>query len=151
MQSSSIFWISTDIAAFSIYLSMYLSVLFHPFLAPLQCLCLSLLSYQNPQMQLKKPDALSFSKSNSIHPFENSDSLAFWSKKNDASLFLVGLHSKKRPNNLVFARTFDSEVLDMMELGIESFKSMNDYTVSSFFLSFFPSSSSSILVVRIPS
>ena len=81
------------------------------------------------QMQMKKPDAISFSKSNAIHPFEDSNSLAFWSKKNDASLFLVGLHSKKRPNNLIFARTFDNEVMDMLELGIEHVKSLREYAV----------------------
>lgn len=82
-------------------------------------------------MQLKKPDAISFSKSNSIHPFEDSTSLAFWSKKNDASLFAVGMHSKKRPNNLVLARTFDNEVMDMMELGVEQAVSVKDAKVSS--------------------
>lgn len=83
-------------------------------------------------MQLKKPDAVSFSKSNAIHPFEDSNSLAFWSKKNDASLFLVGLHSKKRPNNLVLARTFDNEVMDMLELGIEHAKSLREYAATKF-------------------
>ena len=80
-------------------------------------------------MQLKKPNAIAFSKSNSIHPFENANSIAFWSQKNDASLFLIGLHSKKRPNNLVFARTFDHEVMDMLEVGIEMVKSMSEFKV----------------------
>jgi len=78
-------------------------------------------------MQMKKPDAVTFSKANAIHPFEDANSLAFWSKKNDASLFMVGLHSKKRPNNLVFARMYDNEVLDMLELGIEMAKSMREF------------------------
>lgn len=81
------------------------------------------------QMQLKKPDAVTFSKSNAIHPFEDATSLAFWSKKNDASLFMVGLHSKKRPNNIVFARTYDNEVIDMLEMGIEMAKSMSEFKV----------------------
>lgn len=83
-------------------------------------------------MQLKKPDAISFSKSNTIHPFEDSNSLAFWSRKNDASLFLVGLHSKKRPNNLVLARTFDNDIMDMLELGIEHVKSLREYAATKF-------------------
>lgn len=82
------------------------------------------------QMQLKKPDAIAFSKANAVLPFEDSTSLAFWSHKNDASLFLVGTHSKKRPNNLVFARTYDSQVLDLLEVGIEGCKSMSDFKVS---------------------
>lgn len=82
------------------------------------------------QMQLKKPDAIAFSKSNAVHPFEDSSSLAFWSNKNDASLLLVGLHSKKRPNNLIFTRTFDHEVMDMLEVGIEMAKSMSMFKVA---------------------
>lgn len=82
------------------------------------------------QQQLKKPDAVNFSKPNPIHPFDDSTSLAFWSKKNDASLFAVGMHSKKRPNNLVLARTYDNEVMDMMELGVEMAKSVKEAKVS---------------------
>jgi len=36
-------------------------------------------------------------------------------------------HNKKRPNNLVLGRTFDRQVLDMMELGVLRFKSIGDY------------------------
>ena len=78
-------------------------------------------------MMLKRPDAVSFSKANDIHPFEDATSLSFWSKKNDASLFMVGLHSKKRPSNLVFARMFDYDLLDMLEVGIEAAKSVTEF------------------------
>jgi len=73
---------------------------------------------------LKKPDAVNFSKKNQIHPFEDESSLEFFSQKNDASLIVVGTHSKKRPHNLVFARMFEHQVMDMMELGIESATAM---------------------------
>ena len=63
-----------------------------------------------------------FSKKNNIHPFDDQSSLEFFSQKNDASLFCVGTNSKKRPNNLVFVRMFDYQVLDMIELGIENNK-----------------------------
>jgi len=82
-------------------------------------------------MQLKKPEAISFSKPNPIHPFDDSNSLAFWSSKNDASLFAIGMHSKKRPNNLVFARTFNNSVMDMMELGIEKAISVKEARAAS--------------------
>jgi ribosome production factor 2 len=36
-------------------------------------------------------------------------------------------HNKKRPNNLVLGRTFDRQVLDMVEFGVTRFKSMNDF------------------------
>ncbi|KAG4086611.1 Brix-domain-containing protein [Neocallimastix lanati (nom. inval.)] len=74
---------------------------------------------------IKKPYSIIFSKKNTIHPFDDQSSLEFFSQKNDASLF--GTNSKKRPNNLVFIRMFDYQVLDMIELGIENFKSLHDF------------------------
>lgn len=41
----------------------------------------------------------------------------FYGRKLDASLFVFGSHNKKRPNNLVFARLYDYNILDMIELG----------------------------------
>ncbi|WVN85052.1 uncharacterized protein L203_100194 [Cryptococcus depauperatus CBS 7841] len=76
---------------------------------------------------LKRPHAINFSRKNDIHPFDDPASLEFFSGKNDASLFLTGLHSKKRPHNLVFTRMFDGRVLDMIELGVEEFKSMSEF------------------------
>lgn len=82
-----------------------------------------------PQNQLKKPHAISFSKSNAIRPFEDSSSLAFWASKNDASLFLVGSHTKKRPHGLVWARCFAGEVMEMLEVGIEEVMAMSNFKV----------------------
>ncbi|KAK9760477.1 rRNA-binding ribosome biosynthesis protein rpf2 [Basidiobolus ranarum] len=73
----------------------------------------------NDLYSLKKPEAVNFTKKNKIHPFDDETSLEFFSKKNDVSLFVVGTHSKKRPHNLILGRTFDNQILDMMELGIE--------------------------------
>lgn len=70
--------------------------------------------------------SIQFSKRNLIHPFEDSSSLQFWSVKNDASLFLIGSDSKKRPDNLTFVRMFDHQVLDMVEVGIEGAVSLAD-------------------------
>ncbi|XP_063078474.1 ribosome production factor 2 homolog [Engraulis encrasicolus] len=79
---------------------------------------------------LKKPNAVLYKKKNIVRPFEDSTSLEFFSKKNDASLFLFGSHNKKRPNNLIFGRLFDYHVLDMIELGIEKFTSLKDIKLS---------------------
>ncbi|WOO78546.1 Ribosome production factor 2 [Vanrija pseudolonga] len=76
---------------------------------------------------LKRPHAVNFSKKNSIHPFEDASSLEFFGSKNDASLFVTGLHSKKRPHDLVFSRTFDGKVLDQIEVGIDGFRSMAEF------------------------
>ncbi|KAF9235296.1 Brix-domain-containing protein [Melanogaster broomeanus] len=78
-------------------------------------------------MTLKKPHAIPFSKKNMIRPFEDASSLEFWAQKNDASMFLVGQSTKKRPNGLIIARTFDSKVLDMCELGVDQFVSMSEF------------------------
>lgn len=85
------------------------------------------------QMALKRPNAISFSKKNTIHPFDATStsiaSLEFWSAKNDASMFLVGQSTKKRPNGLTFVRMFDGQVLDMMEVGVESWAGMDSFKV----------------------
>ncbi|KAL4065061.1 Brix domain-containing protein [Scleroderma yunnanense] len=78
-------------------------------------------------MALKRPHAISFSKKNTIHPFEDASSLEFWAQKNDASMFVIGQSTKKRPAGIIIARTFDSRVLDMCELGIDRFVSMAEF------------------------
>lgn len=78
-------------------------------------------------MALKRPNAISFSKKNPIRPFEDASSLEFWAHKNDASFFLIGQSTKKRPNGLVLARTFDSKLLDMCELAIDAFIPMDSF------------------------
>lgn len=52
--------------------------------------------------------------------------MEFWAQKNDASMFVVGQNSKKRPNNLVFARTFDNRLLDICEVGVENVVCMDE-------------------------
>lgn len=39
-----------------------------------------------------------------------------------------GSHSKKRPDNIVIGRTFDHHIYDLVELGIENFKSMQSFS-----------------------
>jgi hypothetical protein len=46
---------------------------------------------------------------------------------------VTGLHSKKRPDDLVFTRIFDGRVLDMIELGIDEIKDMGSFKVCSLF------------------
>lgn len=82
-------------------------------------------------MALKRPDAISFAKKNPVRPFEDAASLEFWAQKNDASMFVVGQSTKKRPNGLVLARTFDHRLLDMLEVGVDKFVSMAEFKVRS--------------------
>ena len=62
-----------------------------------------------------------------IKPYDDQEPLHKLCEKNDASLFMLGSHSKKRPHNLTIGRLFNSKILDMVELGIESFKKMADF------------------------
>ena len=80
-------------------------------------------------MALKRPNAVSFSKKNAVRPFEDASSLEFWAQKNDASLFVVGQSTKKRPDGLTFVRMYDYRVLDMCEVGVDDWKSMADFKV----------------------
>ena len=52
-------------------------------------------------------------------PFEDESSLEFLCQKNDAGLFVLANHNKKRPHNLTFGRIFDGHLLDMYEFGVE--------------------------------
>jgi len=73
---------------------------------------------------LKKPHASIYSKKNATRPFEDQSTVEFFTKKADSSLFMYGCHSKKRPNNIIFGRLFDGQVLDMAEFGVDKFVSM---------------------------
>jgi len=55
--------------------------------------------------------------------------LEFFSLKNDTSLLLLSLHSKKRPHCLTLARTFSHKILDMLELYInpETFRTLQQF------------------------
>lgn len=53
---------------------------------------------------LKAPFAKMMGKKNDIHVFDDENQMEFLSQKNDASLFMIGSHTKKRPSNLVLVR-----------------------------------------------
>jgi len=75
--------------------------------------------------RLKSPHSLVFKKKNIVRPFEDASSLEFFSKKTDSSLIGFGSHNKKRPHNFVIARTFDHQILDMVEMGIGNYVALN--------------------------
>ena len=39
-----------------------------------------------------------------------------------------GSHSKKRPDNLVIGRMYDHHIYDLVEVGVENFKSIESFT-----------------------
>jgi len=78
--------------------------------------------------KLKKPHAVFFSrKQQEIRPFEAVNEVEGFARKYDSSLFGFASHNKKRPNNLILGRIFDQQVLDMIELGIEKYKGLDDF------------------------
>lgn len=67
---------------------------------------------------------------NQSNPFEDHTQVEFYSSRADASLFMLGSHNKKRPNNLVIGRTFNWQLYDMVEFGVENFKPIKDFNIS---------------------
>lgn len=78
---------------------------------------------------VQSPHSKLLTKNNMIVPFddEGQQSLEFLTTKNGAALFALASHNKKRPNNLVLGRTFDRRILDMVEIGILQYRSLNDF------------------------
>jgi len=87
------------------------------------------LGFMKDVLQFKKPRGVFYGRKNDIKPFEDASSLEFYGTKSDASLFMFGSHNKKRPHNIVMGRMFDFQVLDMIEVGIEKFKSLKEFKV----------------------
>lgn len=76
---------------------------------------------------LKRPYVKPMNRHNDFTPFEDQTPLETLANKSDCHLFVFGSTSKKRPDNLVMGRLFDNEILDMIEFGIKSFKSLHDF------------------------
>ncbi|CAK9813983.1 Ribosome production factor 2 homolog [Anthophora quadrimaculata] len=79
---------------------------------------------------LKKPDAHMMQKKNDILPFEDVTLIEKFSVKYNAPLFMIALHNKKRPHNLIMGRMYEHTLLDMAEFGIENYKGLKDFKVS---------------------
>lgn len=76
---------------------------------------------------IKKPIGLTLNRKNVIQPFEDVKPIEAICQKNDCSLFLFTSHSKKRPHNLVMGRLFDGGTLDMVEFGVEAYRSIEEF------------------------
>lgn len=79
---------------------------------------------------IKKPDATKLSRKNDITIFENATPVEDFCKKHETPLFMMGSHSKKRPNNLVVGRMFNYSLLDMIELYVESYEGLKEFATS---------------------
>ena len=81
---------------------------------------------------MKKPDAVVLSKRNHLRPFEDPRDLEFFCQKNQSAFIIISSHSKKRPHNIVMARMYDHQLLDMIEWGVEDLQVMEQFQVQSF-------------------
>ena len=59
-----------------------------------------------------------------MKPFEAGGEvqLQIHSERSNCSLFAIGSHSKKRPNNLILGRMYDFRLYDAVEFGVSNFK-----------------------------
>ncbi|GLV31443.1 Novel nucleolar protein 3 [Carabus blaptoides fortunei] len=87
---------------------------------------------------LKKPDAHKLTRKNDVTIFEDSTPVEAFCRKHDCSIFVMVSHSKKRPDNLIVGRTFDYSLLDMVELGVESYQGLKDFAASKITMGIIP-------------
>ncbi|XP_003705204.2 ribosome production factor 2-like protein Non3 [Megachile rotundata] len=78
---------------------------------------------------LKKPNAVLMQKKNDVLPFEDVTLFEKHAAKYNAPHFMIALHNKKRPHNLVLGRMYENTLLDMAEFGIENYKALKDFKV----------------------
>lgn len=71
-------------------------------------------------------------RSHDLAPMDDSSLVERILSKYDCSLFAVGNHQKKRPNNLVFGRTFDGHILDMFEFTVENYRGVTNFKAADF-------------------
>ncbi|KAL0127601.1 hypothetical protein PUN28_003116 [Cardiocondyla obscurior] len=89
----------------------------------------TVISLMKDLYDLKKPNVQMMKQKNDILPFEDITPAERLASKYNASLFMIALHNKKRPNNLVMGRMYEHTLLDMIEFGIENYKSLKDFKV----------------------
>lgn len=80
-------------------------------------------AFLNELNTLKKPLCKKLQRKNEVMPFEAGGEAHMENlcRLNDCSLFTLVNHTKKRPHNVVFGRTFGHRILDMIEFGITNF------------------------------
>eukprot|EP01023_Acetabularia_acetabulum_P035848 TRINITY_DN3384_c0_g1_i4.p1 TRINITY_DN3384_c0_g1~~TRINITY_DN3384_c0_g1_i4.p1 ORF type:complete len:323 (+),score=51.04 TRINITY_DN3384_c0_g1_i4:68-1036(+) len=86
--------------------------------------------------KLKMTESVQYTKKNpDVRPFDAGGDveLTRYARKSDCPIFGLASHQKKRPDNFVFGRFFDWQLMDMVEFGInrETFKSMKHFPAAS--------------------
>jgi ribosome production factor 2 len=66
-------------------------------------------------------------KHNNILPFEDNSRLISRAQKHEAGFLVFASHNKKRPDNLIFHRFYENQVLDVLEMGVDEIQTMEDF------------------------
>ena len=66
-------------------------------------------------------------KKNEIYPFEDVSRLERVADRHDAAFVIFGSHNKERQHNMIFNRMFNHQVLDMIEVGVDSCTTMQTF------------------------
>eukprot|EP00889_Picochlorum_renovo_P004398 jgi/Picre1/31428/NNA_006780.t1 len=83
--------------------------------------------------KLKANECLKYTqRKHEILPFESGGEVELenFSSKSDCSLFILGNHTKKRPNNIILGRMYDYKLYDMMEFGVTGYKGIQEFDAS---------------------
>ncbi|KZS14861.1 ribosome production factor 2 homolog [Daphnia magna] len=75
---------------------------------------------------IKRTQSTYFGQKHPFNPFEDVKPIEELTQKYDLSLFAFCSHNKKRANNVILGRIFDHQLLDMIEFGVEQFKSLTE-------------------------
>lgn len=78
----------------------------------------------------KKPDAIKLHRKNDVTIFEDVKPVENMCRKHESPLFMLGSHSKKRPDNVVIGRMFNYNLLDMIELYVDSYEGLKEFAES---------------------
>ncbi|KNC51751.1 brix domain-containing protein 1 [Thecamonas trahens ATCC 50062] len=76
---------------------------------------------------MRRPLSVLFNRNNSVRPFEDEESITYLTGKNEAALFALGTSTKHKKNRLIMGRTFENQVLDMIEFEVVNFTSMSEF------------------------
>lgn len=76
---------------------------------------------------MKKPHVHKLNRKNDITIFENATPVETFCKKHETPLFVMGSHSKKRPDNVIIGRMFNHSLLDMFELGVSAYEGLSEF------------------------
>ena len=77
----------------------------------------------------KEFSVLHLRRTHDINAFEDVGMVEQMAVKSDCSLFALGTHQKKRPDNLILGRLFSSHLLDMFEFRVSNYVPANKFQI----------------------